>query len=76
VCSENKTIKSKALMSRSRKSSSGDGHHYLKGYRFWSQNQFWNTDYHTDKAREYFHKSLEVMQAKDRVLARLDNTIL
>lgn len=59
-----------------RKSSSGAGHHYLKGYRFWSENQFWNTDYHTPKAKEYFNNSLNAMLSGARVLSSLDNTIL
>lgn len=63
-------------MSTVRKSSSGDGHPYLKGFRFWSQNQFWNNDYHSSKAKEYFQNSLAVMQSKDRVLSRLDDTII
>jgi len=64
-------------MSRRHKVSTNDHKHpYLRGYGFWKNNQFWNTDFYSEKSKEYFNKSLAVMQAKDRVLARIDNTIL
>jgi hypothetical protein len=64
-------------MSKVKKASSNDAKHpYLRGYNFWSEHRFWNTNYYTPKAKEYYQKCLAVMQAKDRVLARLDKTIL
>lgn len=64
-------------MAKNIRSSSGDGRHpYMKGFRFWSQNQFWNTGMYSEKAKEYYQKSLERMLSKDRVLARLDETII
>jgi len=41
------------------KSSTNDGHPYLKPY-FWKNptNQFWESDLFTEKAKEYFRASL------------------
>ncbi len=58
------------------KSSSGDGHPYLKGWRFWNNNQFWHTSAFTHKARLYFNESLNNMQNNSRALSRIDETIL
>ncbi len=64
-------------MSKVQKSSSNDSqHNYLKGYNFWKDNQFWNTNSITQKGREYFNDSLSRMQQNDRVLSRIDEQMI
>jgi hypothetical protein len=57
-------------MARLQKTSSGEGHPYLKGYRFWKDNRFWLNGSVTNKGVEYFEQSLEEMR-NDKVLTRL-----
>jgi hypothetical protein len=58
-------------MTKIRQSSSGDGHPYMKGWRFWKDNQFWLNGSVTNKGVEYFNQSLEDMRMKERQLTKL-----
>jgi hypothetical protein len=58
-------------MAKNFKSSSGHTHPYMRGYRFWKDNQFWNDGSVTKKGVEYFNQSLEEMRMGERQLTRL-----
>lgn len=55
-------------MAKQHKSSTGDTHPYLKGYRFWSVNQFWRdpSRIFSDKAIAYYDKWLSDMFERER----------
>lgn len=38
---------------------------YLRGYDWWSANQFWEDDDHTEKSKEYFRALLEAMRNEE-----------
>jgi hypothetical protein len=55
-----------------KQTSTGDGRHpYLKGWRFWKTNQFWNSGSVTPSGVEYFNNSLEDMRLKEKQLTKL-----
>lgn len=58
-------------MAKINKTSSNNGHPYMRGYIFWNKNRFWNNGSVTKKGVKYFNKSLEQMQQGERQLTRL-----
>lgn len=54
-------------------SRSDEKHPYQKGFKFWSQNQFWNEpgSKHSDKSRRYFDRWLSDMRASEKAITRL-----
>jgi hypothetical protein len=60
-------------MARNSKSSSGGGSNlYNKGYRFWANNRFWDSDLYSKSAKDYFENWLESLRANERQLTRLN----
>ena len=53
------------------KSSSGSGHPYLKGYRFWKENRFWDTPMYSQRAKEYYEVWLNDLRKNENQLTRL-----
>lgn len=51
---------------KKQKRSTNDRHPYMRGYRFWVDNQFWNSGVHSERSREYFNNSLAEMQQRDK----------
>jgi hypothetical protein len=55
----------------STKSSSGDTHPYLKGYRFWSANRFWLAPMYSPEAKAYYEEWLSDLRKNENQLTRL-----
>lgn len=55
------------------RSSTGDTHPYLQGYRFWSKNMFWETEMHSEKAKEYHRKWLNNLQKREPKFSTLSD---
>lgn len=54
---------------RLKKNSTGNGHSYMKGYRFWKDNQFWNdpTRRFSATAKIYYDDWLNALRKDDSV---------
>jgi hypothetical protein len=62
-------------MSKMKHSSGDDVHPYLK-VQFWMQNAFWETDYHSPKAKKYFRDSVQNMVKNERRCYRLNESAI
>lgn len=56
------------------KHSTGTQQPYLKGYAFWKNNAFWETDSMTEKSKQYFRDSLDRM-SKVYNLTKVDQSL-
>ncbi len=69
------TFKNYKTMSKMKHSSGDDLHPYMK-VQFWMNNPFWETDYYTPKAKEYFRKSVQEMVKNERKTYRLNQSTI
>lgn len=55
------------------RSASDKRHPYLRGYKWWKDNVYWNNGMYTEKGKAYLNEFLNNMQKKDHKLSSVSD---
>jgi hypothetical protein len=60
-------------MSQLPKTSANNGHNYMKGYRWWSENRFWHEPgrMFSQSIKDYYDNWVESLRSNERSMTRL-----